>query len=290
FHVVILDMNFSIGATSGKEGFYWLKTIRELSQGSQVVMMTAYGDIDLAIKAMKDGAADFVIKPWENERLLEAVSNAFKQSLMHADMAQETPVSLDDHAPASQVDRIFMFLDIRSSTAIAERLGHEKYFALLQDFFADISEPIVKHEGEIYQYVGDEVVITWPLEVGVTEARCIHCFYAICDAIQLRREHYQVRYGILPQFKAGLHHGQVTTGRVGRVKKEVVFSGDVLNTTSRIEGMCNRYQADFLVSKDLLDLLAIDDRIAYREIGSFLLRGKQEEVVLYQLERAKLSS
>jgi class 3 adenylate cyclase len=285
FHVIMLDMNFSVGATNGKEGFYWLKTIRELSAGSQVVMMTAYGDIDLAIQAMRQGATDFVVKPWENERLLEAVDNAFKQSLRYESLAQLTGIPAAMHQPASEVDRIFMFLDIRSSTQIAEQLGHVKYFELLNDFFSDISEPVVQHEGEIYQYVGDEVVITWPLERGLTEARCVNCFFAIRDTIEQHRQTYLDRYGLVPTFKAGLHHGRVTTGSVGRVKKEVVFSGDVLNTTSRIEGLCNRYQVDLLVSQVLLDRVPQDRGHSIREIGSFTLRGKQEEVRLFSVER-----
>lgn len=291
FHVIMLDMNFSVGATSGKEGFYWLKTIRELAADSQVVMMTAYGDIDLAIKAMKEGATDFVIKPWENERLFEAVNNAFKQSLMHGELSRlaEQPATAQ---PTAQEDRIFMFLDIRSSTSIAEQLGHEQYFALINDFFSDLSEPVVQHEGEIYQYVGDEVVITWPLERGATHNRCVNCFFAICDTISDRSRHYLDTYRVVPEFKAGLHHGQVTTGSVGKLKKEIVFSGDVLNTTSRIEGLCNRYQVNLLVSDALLEHLDLDldQDIQPREMGSFLLRGKQKEVVLYALERRELEN
>jgi len=285
FHVVMLDMNFSVGATSGKEGFHWLRSIRELSQGSQVIMMTAYGDIDLAIKAMRDGATDFVVKPWENDRLLEAVRNALKQSLMHPSFAGNTP-SPEAHRPAEEVDRVFMFLDIRSSTEIAERLGHVKYFDLLNDFFSDISEPIVRHLGEIYQYVGDEVVISWELENGTQEGRCIECFFAIREAIRRRADHYQQKYGLIPAFKAGLHHGKVTTGSVGTVKKEIVFSGDVLNTTSRIEGLCNRYQVDLLVSQALLSLLPSTYSGEAREIGSFALRGKREQITLYSIERS----
>lgn len=286
FEVILLDMNFSVGATSGKEGFYWLKTIRELSAHSQVILMTAYGDIDLAIQAMKQGATDFVIKPWNNDRLLEAVRNAYKQSLMHQPAGGQ-PANGTQTAPAEEVDRVFMFLDIRSSTEIAEELGHVRYFELLNDFFADISDPVVQHEGEIYQYVGDEVVITWPLERGIEAGRCVRCFFAIWDTIEMRASHYQARYGLVPTFKAGLHHGRVTTGSVGTVKKEIVFSGDVLNTTARIEGLCNRYRADLLISQDLLDLLPHDAPWQSREIGSFTLRGKKAEITLYAIERAR---
>lgn len=75
FHVVLLDMNFTRGFTSGHEGFYWLKKIQELSPTSQIIMATAYSDIELAVQAIKQGAADFLVKPWDNEKLISMVNN-----------------------------------------------------------------------------------------------------------------------------------------------------------------------------------------------------------------------
>ncbi len=103
FDVILLDMNFSAGATSGKEGMKWLREIRKIDETAHVVMMTAYGDIDLAVKAMKEGAADFIVKPWDNQKLMATIINAYrlsqskreinelrrKQELLHHDMDQE---------------------------------------------------------------------------------------------------------------------------------------------------------------------------------------------------------
>lgn len=71
--VIILDMNFAPGATSGREGIYWLKKIRQLDPGVHVLMNTAYGDINLAVEAMKLGAIDFLVKPWSNEKIIASV-------------------------------------------------------------------------------------------------------------------------------------------------------------------------------------------------------------------------
>ena len=79
--VVLLDMNFTAGVNSGNEGFYWLKQIKEHSPNTEVIMLTAYGDIDLAVKSVKEGATDFVMKPWENEKLLATVHSALRISL-----------------------------------------------------------------------------------------------------------------------------------------------------------------------------------------------------------------
>ena len=80
FDVVLLDMNFSSGATSGREGIIWLRKLHELDDSINVIMITAYGEIDLAVKAMKEGAVDFVVKPWDNKKLLATVMAAYRLS------------------------------------------------------------------------------------------------------------------------------------------------------------------------------------------------------------------
>ena len=74
--VVLLDMNFTQEATSGREGFYWLQQIGELDPTAVVLLITAYGDVEMAVRAVKEGAVDFVLKPWQNEKLLATVSAA----------------------------------------------------------------------------------------------------------------------------------------------------------------------------------------------------------------------
>lgn len=286
FHVVMLDMNFAVGATNGKEGFHWLKTVKEQCPESEVVMMTAYADIDLAIKAIKEGAMDFVIKPWDNDKLLGTISDAFKKSQM---AVASTGNLVSTNGKAEEVSRIFMFLDIKSSTSIAESLGHFRYFELLNDFFSDISETIVNHQGEIYQYVGDEVVVSWSLDNGLEQARCLDCFFHIIDEMEQHRDRYERKYGLLPEFKAGLHYGTVTSGTMGTVKKETVFSGEVLAITSRIEGLCNRYKVNLLLSEELLGILPLGEEHEAVRIDNITLRGKQEPMTLFSINRLKIA-
>lgn len=77
FDVVLLDMNFSLDINSGREGFFWLRNIKTLCPGAAVVLFTAYGDVELAVKAIKEGAFDFVLKPWHNEKLQATIHAAF---------------------------------------------------------------------------------------------------------------------------------------------------------------------------------------------------------------------
>ncbi len=186
--------------------------------------------------------------------------------------------------PRSEL-RIFMFLDMRSSTSIAEKLGHVRYFKLLNDVFADITDPVVDSRGEIYQYVGDEMSMSWPLRKGIASHRCIDCFFRIQEKLKRRSAYYKSEYGISPVFKAGLHYGNVTTGEVGLVKKELIFSGDVVNTAARIQNSCNAHGVDILISRELLDVLRLPkDKFRVREIGEIGLKGKKNAVGLWTLE------
>lgn len=98
FDLVILDMNFHSGVNTGNEGIYWLNNIKKADSGVRIVLITAYGDMDLAIKALKQGASDFIIKPWENEKLLQCITEI---------ISDKTTSSLKKWEP---VDKNFDFL------------------------------------------------------------------------------------------------------------------------------------------------------------------------------------
>jgi adenylate cyclase len=181
--------------------------------------------------------------------------------------------------------RIFMFLDLKSSTTIAEKLGHIQYHNLLNDFFDDINDSIIFSKGEIYQYIGDEITVSWTMKNGIENANCLRCFFSIGDEIKSNSTTYTERFGLVPDFKAGLHCGKVTIGEVGVIKKEIVFTGDVLNTTARIEELCNTYGVKLLASKKLLDLLQIENRYRKNVMAEITLRGKKKKNILYNLER-----
>lgn len=184
------------------------------------------------------------------------------------------------HNPKRET-RIFMFLDIRDSTSIAEQLGHKRYFSLLNDFFSDITDSVIFTRGEIYQYVGDEVVVSWTLNNGLKHANCLQCFFDIKNTMNKKQHQYQSRYGLIPTFKAGFNHGEIMAGEMGVVKRDLVFSGDVLNTGARIQEQCNNYGVDNLISKRLLKFLDIPDGVESRKVDACLLRGKKEKLDLY---------
>lgn len=181
-------------------------------------------------------------------------------------------------------ERIFMFLDLRSSTTIAEKLGEERYFNFLNDVFRHVTSSILYAKGEIYQYVGDEIVISWKMDKGRENANCLRCFFDVQLALRRKASYYLETYDLEPEFKAGLHYGHVMAGEIGVVKRDIAFSGDVLNTTARIQSKCNDLGVNILLSKFLLDKLVLPPHaFEPKKIGDLLLRGKQEKVVLYTL-------
>ncbi len=178
--------------------------------------------------------------------------------------------------------RIFMFLDLNDSTTIAEKLGNEKFYGFLNDFFHDIASVITKHKGEVVEYVGDLVIISWTFPSGSYETRCIACYQDFEKVIQIKKETYLTRYGTVPQFKAAVHCGDVMIGEMGKIKKSIKFSGDVLNTTARVEKVCSTLGAKLVITDNLVDILS-DPPYLMEKISNISLKGKEEPIDVYKV-------
>jgi adenylate cyclase len=180
-------------------------------------------------------------------------------------------------------NRIFIFLDINNATSIAEQLGHTKYFRLLRDFFSEITIPILANGGEIYQYIGDEVVISWK-NTPLNKQRCFRFLRQTFFLLKRRESGFMKRYGVSPTFKAGIHSGEVTAGVIGVIKKDLVYSGDTLNTTARIRSKCHELEEAFVVSGDFLNEFSTPFAYKVNEIGEMEFKGRAEKEKLYSIE------
>ncbi|MGB0526029.1 MAG: adenylate/guanylate cyclase domain-containing protein [Flammeovirgaceae bacterium] len=186
-------------------------------------------------------------------------------------------IMLGEFYEPKETERIFMFLDMRASTTIAEKLGHIKYSQLVQDCFKDI-DAVIPYRAEVYQYVGDEVVLTWEKEKGLANANCLMAYFAFKDRLEAKKSYYLTKYGLLPEFKAGANLGRVTVAEVGEIKREIAYHGDTLNTAARIQNKCNEYQQNLLVSEVLVNALPQHHAFTLSEIGQVLLKGKNQAV------------
>ncbi len=119
YDVILLDMNFSKDTTSGKEGFEWLKQIKERDPDAVVIMITAFGDVEMAVRALKEGATDFILKPWQNEKLVATISTAIKlkKSYNEVDKLRKAKQMLEE-----QISQPFRDI-IGQSTALKEVFG-----------------------------------------------------------------------------------------------------------------------------------------------------------------------
>ena len=188
------------------------------------------------------------------------------------------------HRPRQEV-RIFLFVDLRRSTQIAEELGNLRYHAFLKRFVADVSTSAIRHGAEIHRFVGDEVLLTWTERKGLENAACIRTVFAMADAFDHSSDDYLADFGAVPSFWAGLHMGPVVTGEIGTVKHEIVYLGDTPNTAARIEQACRDFDRTFLASGDVVEAVTIPDGISVESLGPIELRGVGSSVELFALDR-----
>jgi len=178
--------------------------------------------------------------------------------------------------------RIIMFMDLKDSTPIAEKLGHQLYFKFIRDFIYQISTAIIEYEGRIYQYVGDEAVCSWLFDKKNTR-KCMDAVILARKMIQKKSEHFRRNYGIIPEFRVGIHLGDVTVGEIGVIKKDLAMTGDTMNTTARIRSATNELNHNFIVSKQFMENIDLEEWQTVN-LGPVDLKGKGTEVELFSLK------
>ena len=178
--------------------------------------------------------------------------------------------------------RIIMFIDLKDSTPIAEKLGHIENFKFIRDFIFHVSMAIIEHDGRIYQYVGDEVVVSWLFEKENTKK----CMAAIIEArrnLQKYSDEFRRKYDIIPEFRVGIHMGDVTIGEIGVIKKDLAMSGDTMNTAARIQKACNELNQKFIMSKDFMENSGLTEWQG-ESLGIVDLKGKASGIELFSLK------
>ena len=178
--------------------------------------------------------------------------------------------------------RIVMFIDLKDSTPIAEKLGHRENFRFIRDFIYYISTALIEYGGRIYQYVGDEIVVSWPYSERNTR-RCMEALIEARKLLQKHGERFRRKYGLVPEFRVGIHVGEVTVGEIGVIKKDLAMSGDTMNTTARIRSACSELNQKFIVSKDFMDAVNLKDWQA-QSLGVVDLKGKANGIELFALK------
>jgi adenylate cyclase len=179
-----------------------------------------------------------------------------------------------------------MFLDLQSSTALAERMGEVRVHDLITKFFFDIDEPIAGHGGEVHAYVGDGVIVTWPLsEDPERNAVVLRCFFAVEDRMAKLVPAYAREFGVAPRFRAGVHAGPVVVSECGDAKRQIALFGDTMNVAARLCDECKSADETLLVSADLLRNATVPPGLAVGSRASITLRGRQAPVETHAVHR-----
>lgn len=182
-------------------------------------------------------------------------------------------------------NRIIAFIDLKNSTPIAEKLGHREYFYFIRNFIHHISQALLQYDGLIYQYVGDEIVVSW-LNNRDNTAKSLKSLRKAQQIMLSEAEYYQQRYGVEAAFRTGIHCGLVTVGEIGIVKKDLAISGDAMNTAARIRSMSGELDYDFLASGDFVNSVGLPPAVV-TSLGDFELKGKGEKMEIFALNFQK---
>ena len=184
-------------------------------------------------------------------------------------------------------DRVIMFLDLKDSTTIAESIGNDAFVDFINTCYRVMSKSVLKNKATILKYVGDEVILTWPAKKGIKNNNCVNFYFDFYDELEKHRAEFIKKFKVFPVFKAGLHSGYVTAAFLGTIKKQMDYSGDVMNTTARIESVCNKYESNFLISGDLSDMLTETNNLFFTSIGETDLKGKVNKTLIKKVSRVK---
>jgi adenylate cyclase len=181
------------------------------------------------------------------------------------------------HTPVEE-KRFVLFVDIAGSTGLAERLGGIAIHRLLDRTFRLLTLAVVDYRGEVLDYVGDEVIVTWPERGGAIDCRPLRCFVAMRDELSRASGQLKREFGAAPRIRGSLHFGPVIVGEIGDVKRAIVFNGDVMNTAARLEELSRNVDGGFLASRAAMERFNSAPPFAVRDLGRLPIRGRADGI------------
>jgi adenylate cyclase len=181
------------------------------------------------------------------------------------------------HSPVEE-SRFVLFVDIAGSTGLAERLGGVGIHRFLDHTFRLLTVSVVDYRGEVLNYVGDEVIVTWPERGGAIDCRPLRCFVAMREELSRASGQFEREFGAAPRIRGSLHFGPVIVGEIGDVKRAIVFNGDVMNTAARLEELSRNVEGGFLVSRAAMERFNSAPPFAVRDLGRLPIRGRADGI------------
>lgn len=179
----------------------------------------------------------------------------------------------------------FLLIDMKDSTGMAERLGPIRFHELLNEFFRDVADAALECGAGIHKYVGDEAILTWPADRALADGDCLTCPFLARDLMAANSGQYRERFGVVPEFRAALHYGEIVAGEIGDVRREIAYVGDTLNVAARLLEAAKSLGHDVLVSADLLQRAAMPSGIAAEPLPTLTVRGRAAPLGISALQR-----
>ena len=138
---------------------------------------------------------------------------------------------------------------------------------------------------EIHKYVGDEAILTWPADRALADGDCLACPFVARDLIAAGGERYRGRFGVVPQFRAALHCGEIVAGEIGDVRREIAYVGDTLNVAARLLDAAKTLGRDVLVSTELLERATLPPDLKAEPLPTLAVRGRAAPLGIAALDR-----
>jgi len=182
--------------------------------------------------------------------------------------------------------RVFLLIDMKDSTGVAERLGPVLFHELLNRFFRDIADAALECDAEIYKYVGDEAILTWTGTRALRDGACLACPFVARNFMEAARAAYLEQFDAVPAFRAALHYGEIVTGEIGDVRREIAYVGDTLNVAARLLDATKALGHDVLVSADLLKRAALPSGLEAEPLPTLKVRGRAAPLGISALTQA----
>jgi adenylate cyclase len=192
------------------------------------------------------------------------------------------------HSPVEE-NRFVLFVDIAGSTGLAERLGGVGIHRFLDRTFRLLTVAVVDYRGEVLNYIGDEVIVTWRESSGAIECRPLRCFTAMRDALAHASSQFEREFGAVPRIRGSLHFGPVIVGEIGDIKRAIVFNGDVMNTAARLEELSRNVDGGFLASRAAMERFNSAPPFAIRDLGRLPIRGRADGIDVVGLDAPALA-
>jgi adenylate cyclase len=192
------------------------------------------------------------------------------------------------HKPVEE-NRFVLFVDIAGSTGLAERLGGIRIHRLLDRTFRLLTLAVSDYHGEVLNYVGDEVIVTWHESSGTIDCRPLRCFAAMRDELVQAADQLELEFGVVPRIRGSLHFGPVIIGEIGDVRRAIVFNGDVMNTAARLEELSRSVEGGFLASRAAMERLGSAPPFAVHDLGRLPIRGRADGIDVFGIKAPALA-